>query len=1424
MKKQNTIQSANKRKTAQRKPSLSGQDKNKKTATKSPPSVKRKVQSLRKNNPDMFREIIENLLEGYFEVDLAGNYTYANDALCRMFGYTQDEIIGNNYRHFMSNESAGKAYRSFHNVYQTGQFVREIDWQAKKKDGSVIHVELSVSLLNDPSGKPIGFKGMIRDITDRVMKEDVLKKSAREWQTTFDTVSDAICMLDINQRIVRCNSMMSRMFNVPKEETTGKYCWEIIHGTTEPPPDCPVLKVKKSLQKEAIERRKNGMWYNVIAYPILDDQGGLTGFVHIVKDISERKKAEEALRYTAEKFALAFNQSPSPMCINSFPEGRYVDANDAYLHALGCKREDLIGHTPADLGLWIDKSEPRAFLKQLYKTGAANNFELRVRDQHGKIHWGLHSALIINISNSPFILTQIMDITDSKEAIEKLTQAQIFNEELINSVPGILYLYDHTGHLVWWSKMHEALTGYSSEEMKGMYILDWFGDLEPDRSNIKKAMIEAMKTGSSNVEARLLTKDGRTIPMFFTPRKINIGGSDHYLGIGVDITEIKRTKSALQEKEKRLRGITENLPGMIYQFYVKDNGESGVSYVSQPSHQIQDVLSLSASENLNSLFSDFCSRIHEDDRERFFASIKESIETSSRWNFEGRIYAKNGQIVWFQGLSVPTRLEDRVVFDGILLNVTERKTAEENLRKEQERFRIITEQSSDIIILVSPEGKIIYENLAVEKILGYNFQSRKDQNAFENIHPDDQPYFMDLFTTLMRGEIPDVEKAEIRIRDINGTWRTFEAIGNVLKKDGRIEMMIANLRDISDRKEAEEKLRVQEAKFRTVAEQSSDIIVLTDKNGIILYANPVLEQLLGYNPAERIGYSTFKNIYADDLNTIINSFNLLVSDIHAPPQRTEARIRHADGTLREFEIMARSIVNHNTIEAVIINLRDITERKRVEQSLRESEEKFRTLTESTPTAVMLYQNNKWVYANPAASEISGYSNRELLEMNFWDFVHPEDKKAVMERGLKRQRGEAVPSRYGLRIITKNGTIKWLYLSGATTNIGGSLAVIISVIDITEQKHAEDALVERDTRFKKLSAHVPGMLYNFLGRTDGTYCFPFATDSIRQLFGCSPEDVRHDFAPVEKVIYKDDLKKLYRSFIVTGKNMTPWELEFRVQLPGQPVKWLFGHSTPERLPDGSILSHGYITDITERKKAEEKIIRLNETLEEKVKERTAELEAFSYSVSHDLRAPLRTIDGFGQALLEEYDDKLDEQGKSYLKRITRATNKMADLIEDMLKLSRISRSEMDIVPVNLSQIARAVADELQSAHQDRLINITITDNLVDSADPRLMRIVLENLIGNAWKFTGKKEKAEIEFSARTEGNQKVYYVRDNGAGFNMENSKKLFAPFQRFHSAEEFSGTGIGLALIQRIIIRHGGRVWAQSHLDRGTTIYFTLHD
>jgi signal transduction histidine kinase len=235
------------------------------------------------------------------------------------------------------------------------------------------------------------------------------------------------------------------------------------------------------------------------------------------------------------------------------------------------------------------------------------------------------------------------------------------------------------------------------------------------------------------------------------------------------------------------------------------------------------------------------------------------------------------------------------------------------------------------------------------------------------------------------------------------------------------------------------------------------------------------------------------------------------------------------------------------------------------------------------------------------------------------------------------------------------------------------------------------------------------------------------------------------------------------------------------------------------------------------------------MEQRVIARTAqleiankELESFSYSVSHDLRAPLRGIDGFSQALLEDYGDRLDAQGKSYLQRVRAASQRMAELIDDMLSLSRVSRGEMKSETVDLGALAQSVAVELQNADRLRQVEFTIAAGLLAKGDARLLRVVLENLLRNAWKFTGKNSAAKIEVGVDRQNGQPVYFVRDDGAGFDMAYAEKLFGAFQRLHSSAEFQGTGIGLATVQRVIRRHGGRVWAESKVGQGATFYFTL--
>jgi len=235
------------------------------------------------------------------------------------------------------------------------------------------------------------------------------------------------------------------------------------------------------------------------------------------------------------------------------------------------------------------------------------------------------------------------------------------------------------------------------------------------------------------------------------------------------------------------------------------------------------------------------------------------------------------------------------------------------------------------------------------------------------------------------------------------------------------------------------------------------------------------------------------------------------------------------------------------------------------------------------------------------------------------------------------------------------------------------------------------------------------------------------------------------------------------------------------------------------------------------------------LEQRVIDRTAQLEeankelgAFSYSVSHDLRGPLRSIDGFSQALLEDYVEQLDAQGQNYLHRVRAASQRMAQLIDDLLMLSRMSREEVQREMVDLSALARSIVAELTDADAQRRVEACVSEGVSATGDPRLLRVVLENLLRNAWKFTGKHDSARIEFGVSQSNGKPVYFVRDDGAGFDMAYMDKLFGAFQRLHAATEFEGTGIGLATVQRIIHRHGGRVWAEAEVGKGATFHFTL--
>ena len=341
-----------------------------------------------------------------------------------------------------------------------------------------------------------------------------------------------------------------------------------------------------------------------------------------------------------------------------------------------------------------------------------------------------------------------------------------------------------------------------------------------------------------------------------------------------------------------------------------------------------------------------------------------------------------------------------------------------------------------------------------------------------------------------------------------------------------------------------------------------------------------------------------------------------------------------------------------------------------------------------------------------------------------------------------------------------------------------------------------------------------------------------SDELYDLCGLARDATAPDYQALLNVIHPKDLAVVKKHLDAALNAQQSFGIDHCLGAAGRRERFVYHHA--EVITDAAgkpVRIVGTLQDITERKRAESHVQMLNMELEQRVQERTAELaaanqelEAFSYSVSHDLRAPLRSINGFSQALIEDYGAQLDAAALGYLQRVRAASQHMAVLIDDLLELARVSRSELRRERVDLSTLAEEISADLRKTDPQRAADIIIAPALNAVGDARLLRVVLTNLFTNAWKFTRRHPQARIEFGTLAEGGRVVYFVRDDGAGFNMAYAGKLFSPFQRLHPAAEFEGHGIGLATVRRIISRHGGRVWAEGEEEKGATFYFSLGD
>lgn len=622
-----------------------------------------------------------------------------------------------------------------------------------------------------------------------------------------------------------------------------------------------------------------------------------------------------------------------------------------------------------------------------------------------------------------------------------------------------------------------------------------------------------------------------------------------------------------------------------------------------------------------------------------------------------------------------------------------------------------------------------------------------------------------------------------------------------------------------------------EAQLRRTQEQYAHLVASID--GIVweaeaatwrfTFVSEQAERLLGYPRQRWIEEADFwvSHIHPEDRDWVVGFCER--STQAGENHDFEYRMVAADGRsvwLRDIVSVVVPDSGETVLRGVMI---DVTSRREKESELRQVEERFRSFIENLNDVVYaLDRDGTFLYCSPAIEQISSYTPEEVIGQPFAQFVDDEDLPALAEVFTRVLAGESCKAEY--RAIDKSGERRWVLASIAPTIEEGQVVGVTGVFsEITAQKRMIEALFESEACYRELVELSPNAI---VVHCEGRIVFA-NTAAVRLAGGQRATDLVG--RPLLELVHEDSRElaiERVRMMMQEGKSADRAEERF-LRLDGSAID--------VEVRAGPIMFLGkpsiqvIIDDVTERKRIREEIQRLNAELEQRVRDRTAELvaanrelESFSYSVSHDLRAPLRVIEGFAQMFLEEYGDSLDAPARGYLDKIHSTSARMDSLIHDLLAFSRMARASMVLERVDLSRMARDIVAEFEHEKPRRPATFTVAKGLVVEGDVALLHIVMENLLGNAWKYTSQQEHAEIEFGSVAEDGERVYFVRDNGVGFDMRFVDKLFRPFQRLHAVGEFEGTGIGLATVQRIVERHGGKVWAEGVAGRGAVFWFTL--
>lgn len=1380
---------------------------------------------------NMLAHAVKSISECVSITDLQNKLIFVNDAFVRTYGYRLEELYGKSLNIIRSQKNPPGLLEEIKQKTLKG------GWQGeminRTKEGTEFPIFLSTSVVRNERGEPVATIGVANDITERKRLENALRDSERDYKGLFENAHDAILIFRPGDEIILdINQSACEIYGFSRMEFIGMSLEGIFADMNIGRENISaIVKDGNSRRFESVHRKKDGSEMFLEINAAVVDYKGQRAIMSINRDITERKKAVEALVLSEKRFQDLYDSAPD-MYFSVYENGTIKSVNKYGAEYLGYTVEELYGKNLFDIIHSTDRQAVKEKLSQIFSNSKDSQLELEYRNvrKNGSSIWVRErTRLIYDDRGMPAeIFITCRDVTERKRTEEILKEREELYRAMFEKNQAVKLLVDpESGDIVDANIAACRFYGYDIDNLKNKNFADInvlsreeiAGELLSARSEETSYFILQNKIGSGEI---------RDVEVYTGP--IEVRGRTLLFCIVNDITERKRAQKALLESEEKYKNLAEHAPIAVTR--IVPNGSSydfvNEEFVRQSGYTMDEFNKLSDRELVE--------MIYEEDREKVFSFYREWAAKGHEGtqHIDYRIVNRDKKVVWLDTYLFADFDSARGVkaINQICIDVTEQKRAQTALHESERRFRALIENSTDLIAMVDEKGKLLYASPSTTRILGYQIDEYVGKDGFSFIHPDDKEETYQILVKLIKNPGMTLT-AQYRARHKEGRWMWIEAAGTNLIHEPTIGAVVVNYRDITERKRAEEEILLQKSYFQQLFENSPEAIVILDNADRVVNVNKGFEKMFQHSLDEIRGKNANAILVPENLAEQASQMSLFVLKgeiIHKETVR-----KRKDGSLVDVSILGYPITLGNDQIGVYGIYNDITERKETEKALRNSEERYKAFVQQSSEGILRFEflepipvkltaeqqvKHAFKYGflaecNDIVAKVYGYNSaEEIIGMRLSEFLPETDSRNAeymqkfIESGYRLTDAET-------DMTGKDGSKKYL-LNNLVGIIEDECVIRAWGIqrDVTQSRLADEEIRKIQFRLATLLSNLPDVvLYETGGGKE------FVSENVMNLLGYPASKFTSNRKFFNTIIHPGDYKIVEAKTKAWNSSGRPGilNMEFRCRRSDGVYIWLEDHMVAVKGTKDSESMAGVLIDVTEHKTTEEKL----KQLAEKLSVSNKELEQFAYVASHDLQEPLRMVASYIQLLQRRYHGQISDEANEFIGYAVNGVVRMKSLINDLLIYSRVNTQEFPAEQTDCNKIVEEVKTNLKTAIEESHAEIIYNNLPTINSSPMQLTQLLQNLVSNAIKFR-RDVPPKVEITAKRAGDEWLFSVSDNGIGIEQEFSERVFIIFQRLHNYNEYPGTGIGLAICKKIVEKLGGHIWVESEAGKGSVFNFTI--